>query len=78
MSTREKWTVRMTAVALLFLFTWLLAFGGITVAQAAPLLQEESFVGPVLERIIVIAGAAVLVSAWQRWRERKQKKDGTP
>jgi hypothetical protein len=45
-------------------------------AAAASSLQEtDSIWGGVLTRIIVIVGATLLVSAWQKWRDGRQKKD---
>jgi len=45
-------------------------------AYAAPLAAEGamSIIGPVAERMIVIAGAALLLGVWQKWRERRNKK----
>ena len=61
---------RIGSKVLLFL---LLAFVIVPSVAAAPLAAEGSIIGPVIERIIVIAGAALLVAAWDRWRNRKKK-----
>ncbi len=45
---------------------------------AEPVVAQQSgagsVIGSVMTRMIVIAGAMVLVSAWQKWRERRGKK----
>jgi hypothetical protein len=46
----------------------------VTEPAAAQGSDTGEVVGAVLTRIIVIAGATVLVSAWQKWRERQGKK----
>jgi hypothetical protein len=58
---------------------WLTLFMGLSMVQsaaAASSLQEtDSIWGGVLTHIIVIVGATLLVSAWQKWRDGRQKKD---
>lgn len=55
------------------LYVSVLALATVHTASASPLAAEESVIWPLAERIIVIAGAALLISIWQRWRERKNK-----
>ncbi|MCP4427185.1 MAG: hypothetical protein GY803_22080 [Chloroflexi bacterium] len=57
----------------IMLFVLVLALATAKSAAAAPLAAEESIIWPVLERMIVIAGAALLISVWQHWRERRNK-----
>ncbi len=55
----------------------ILLFGWVSVVAAAPLSQEaESIIWPVVERMIVVAGAALLLNVWQKWRDRRQGNDG--
>lgn len=70
-STRSKVMERLGSVTL---FILVLVLATAQSAAAAPLAAEVSIIWPVLERVIVIAGAAVLISVWQRWRERRNKK----
>lgn len=63
---------RIGSKVLLFL---LLTFVIVPSATAAPLAAEGSIIGPVIERIIVIAGAALVLAAWDHWRSRKKKSD---
>ena len=50
-----------------------------TTTFAAPLAMEEvewlSVAGEIITRILVIAGAMLLLSVWQKWRERRNGKD---
>ncbi len=46
----------------------------VTTAFAAPMAAEQPIWIPILERILVIAGATLLLGVWQKWRERRNKK----
>ncbi|MCP5097440.1 MAG: hypothetical protein GY943_17990 [Chloroflexi bacterium] len=75
MDSRNRIVNGLSFIGVISLFALLVAFGGVESAVAAPLLQEGSSVwGAVIQRMIVIAGATLLLSLWGKWRDRRNNK----
>ena len=62
-------------VGVVGLFVLFSAFGTVGTVFAAPLLQESSSIwGAVIQRMIVVAGATLLLGLWGKWRDRRNNK----
>lgn len=64
-----------------FSFVKTLILGAVVAAStfdfgfAAGHMQEELVILPIVERILVIAGAAVVLNIWAQWKERRANKN---
>ena len=75
MNSQNRMRSRVSFIGIISLIVLFGAFGIVEPAFAAPLLQESSPVWwAVLERMIVIAGATLLLGVWGKWRERRNNK----